>query len=263
MQYESGSRKKVEAKNAIHIGAKPDVTHSRPQIQLTPKRAFQVLMSVSVLLIVISFGGTLINYLYESRDAVPPRRLARVLELIDVGLEANIPTWFATATLLLCSLLLAAITATKTRADFRRHWGALAFIFGVLSIDEAGAIHDGLSSVLRETLNTSGFLYLAWVIPALIFLALFVIFYVPFIRALPSEIHHLFLISGGLYVAGAVGLEMISAYYGELPDRHELVYAIIWTVEEFVEMVGIALFIYTLLRYMRDYMQPLTIYFEA
>ena len=59
-----------------------------------------------------------------------------VVDAFMLRQEANIPTWFAASTLLVCSILLATIAlAKKAQGDrYTLHWSVLALIFLCLSL---------------------------------------------------------------------------------------------------------------------------------
>ena len=59
----------------------------------------------------------------------------------------------------------------------------------------------------------------------------------------------LFLISGITFVSGTLGFEMLGGRQAELYGRNNILYALFYTCEESLEMIGIAIFIYTLLTY--------------
>ena len=61
----------------------------------------------------------------------------------------------------------------------------------------------------------------------------------------------LFLISGTTFFLGAVGFEMLGGQEHELHGNNGLYYSLLYTCEEFFEMLGIAIFIYTLLEYIK------------
>jgi len=75
--------------------------------------------------------------------------------LFDLNGEANIPTWYSGAQLLLIAIP-AAIRGMQLREEGQSHWklyilGALACIF--LSADEVGMIHETIQNVLRDKLS--------------------------------------------------------------------------------------------------------------
>ena len=61
----------------------------------------------------------------------------------------------------------------------------------------------------------------------------------------------LFIVSGAIFVFGAIGFEMLASrqfsIHGDISG--DLMYAVFYTFEEFLEMLGIVVFIYTLLSY--------------
>ena len=128
-------------------------------------------------------------------------------------------------------------------------WLILAFIFLFLSIDETAMIHEKLVEYFRESFNTSGIFYYAWVVPYGVALILILFAYINFLKELPRYIMILFLISGAIYILGAIGFEMASGRHHELYGKKNLIYSILFTCEEFLEMLGILIFIYALLTY--------------
>jgi hypothetical protein len=60
----------------------------------------------------------------------------------------------------------------------------------------------------------------------------------------------LFFVSGSLFVLGAIGFELIGGQHADMYGTNNITYEIITTCEELLEMLGIALFIYTLLSFM-------------
>ena len=123
------------------------------------------------------------------------------------------------------------------------------FIFLFLSIDETAMIHEKLVEYFRESFNTSGIFYYAWVVPYGVALILILFAYINFLKELPRYIMILFLISGAIYILGAIGFEMASGRHHELYGKKNLIYSILFTCEEFLEMLGILIFIYALLTY--------------
>ncbi|MBF2027395.1 MAG: hypothetical protein IGS48_11585 [Oscillatoriales cyanobacterium C42_A2020_001] len=178
--------------------------------------------------------------------------------LFDLDSENNIPTWYSSITLLICSGLLAIIAHQKQQQGdrFVNYWRGLALIFLGLSIDEASSIHEVLA-VFNQSLQLDGFLRFVWVIPAIVLLIIFSLFYWKFVQALPQKIKRLFLLAAALYISGAIVMEMIGGKYMkvfsfELPILKNSGFvgmgmALLITLEEFLEMCGVAVFIYALL----------------
>lgn len=96
------------------------------------------------------------------------------------------------------------------------------------------------------------FFYQAWVIVMIPLLLVMLVVFYKFIVDLPGKYRWLFLISGGLFVFGALVLEMVGGYFrGDSFGNWKLINAALITFEEFFENVGIVVFIYTLLDYIK------------
>ncbi len=67
------------------------------------------------------------------------------------------------------------------------------------------------------------------------------------------------MIAGTVYVSGCIGMEMLGGYYTELHGEQNVIIAILTTIEEFLEMFGVAIFIYALLSYISTYMKGIAV----
>ena len=128
-----------------------------------------------------------------------------------------------------------------------------------LSIDEIASIHERFVNPTKETFKTSGLLYYAWIIPYGIGLIGFIIVYSKFLFELPKDTMVLFLVSGFTFIAGAIGFEMLGGRQDELYGNRNILYSFYYTCEESLEMIGIAIFIYTLLSYMVNQFESIKI----
>ena len=150
------------------------------------------------------------------------------------------------------ALLTALIAATLWKAGepYGRHWAALAVLFTGFSIDEGAQIHDSTGGApLRDALGTSGLLYYAWVIPALISALVVGLVFARFLFALPPPTRNYLILSAAIFMAGAIGAEMVSGWYEEQHPGPTLDYATLSSFEEFLEMYGVILLIAGLLDY--------------
>ncbi|WP_437591983.1 hypothetical protein [Sorangium sp. So ce1000] len=166
-----------------------------------------------------------------------------VVPLFSLSYEQNVPTWYASSLLLVCSLTLAVIAVGARRAGgFVKHWWGLSAAFLYISLDEAIEIHEAASSWL----DLGGVLYFSWVIPAAVVVAVFAVAYLPFLSHLPRDTRNRFLLSGGIYVTGALLLELPLGYWTERAGSDNLIYALIDFVEESLELLGVNLFLLSL-----------------
>ncbi|MBZ8178940.1 hypothetical protein [Oscillatoria salina] len=187
-----------------------------------------------------------------------------LIKLFDLDAENNLPTWYSSLTLLICSVLLGIVAFVKKRDRDRytRHWMGLSLIFFLLSIDEAASIHELSMDTLRSGLNASGFLYFTWIVPAAIFVVLLLVIYSPFIKALPKKTKFAFLWAGAIYLLGTLGLEAIGGWYVYNYGKGTIPYMVLFTLEESLEMVGIVIFIRALLAYISCYLPPIEVSFK-
>lgn len=184
----------------------------------------------------------------------------RLTKLFTFNDEANIPTFYSSLALFFSAILLLIIgVAHRKRGSAYLSWLGLASVFLMLSIDEAASVHERLTIPLRELLNTSGFLHFAWVIPYSIMVLLLFVLYARFLINLPKKTMILFLVAGITYITGALGFEMLGASWAYLHETDNLIYSLIVTCEEFLEILGIVFFIYALIQYISEQIGKLTI----
>lgn len=196
--------------------------------------------------------------------------LLKIVKKLDLDGESNnLPNWYQSSSLLLSSFLLAIITLIR-KADESvdvRYWGFLSLTFVYLSIDELVSIHEQATMPLRQAFDLQGALYLSWVIPAAALAAVFLSLYIKFLWRLPGHTRWLLIAAGGIYLCGALGVEMIGASFLELHEAQIMdpaatgtivfQYSLITAAEELFEMSGIVIFIYTLLTVIFESTEPI------
>ncbi|KGY12176.1 hypothetical protein NM22_12940 [Vibrio tubiashii] len=214
-------------------------------IQTTPKKVLSVFLTIILCLLVPHLLG-LFSKLYLGYG-----RLLGVIPFFDFGAEKNLPTLYASLAILFASALLAIIGINHKQAKDRYVlWLLLSAIFFFLSIDELFSIHEQLVPVMRDKVDASGYFYFAWVIPYALALLALAVLYFKFLLRLPKKTMQLFIFSGGLFVMGAIGMEMLGGKIAEVGAHEGVSYALTYTMEELLEKLGIAFFIYALLDYM-------------
>lgn len=211
-----------------------------------------------VAIFVLLFMNIISNYLDISSQENSPAKLL-IIRLFDFNQEANIPSFFSSLLFLVAAFLLLFITVYKKSRN-RKYWGwlGLTLLFFFLTLDEAVSIHEFLIGFFRKKFNLSGYLYYAWVVPygiALIFLGLI---YIPFFRSLNQKLFFLMMLSAGLFISGAVGFEMLGGKSFEV-NGLSFTYRMFYTLEETLEMLGLAVFIYSLNWYISTKRQKISI----
>jgi hypothetical protein len=164
--------------------------------------------------------------------------------------EGNLPTLFSAAalTLLAAACLLCAKNSPKGECIF---WKVLAAAFLFLAVDEGVSFHEYLSLLVQKSLNASGAFGRAWVIPYGIAAAIFAVLTLPKLLRLPPRTRNGLVIAGALYVAGAIGFEMLESFMVARVFAPSMAislfysFCVLW--EEALEMLGVALALRTCL----------------
>lgn len=215
-----------------------------------PRRKIVVGLSIiTLLLIVLSVSSQIYKFVINNGT---DRYLTT---MFSFDAEHNFPTFFSTIILLICSLLLIVIGESKKdpRDKFRWHWSILGFVFFYLATDEMLVLHEQTIGPIKNALHTSGFFLFAWVIPAGFFLLAFLLAYRKFLVELPTRFRRLFILSGLIYIAGAVVMELIGGNFASHSGTNNLFYALLTNLEEAFEMFGTIVFIHALFSYIEEH----------
>jgi hypothetical protein len=228
------------------------------KLSISPKKIVQVLILIIVCLSLASLAGQFTKYILGIDR---PFGLGGLIKEFNLDGEENIPTWYQTFTLLLCSILLATIaTAEKIKgARYVLHWRVLSIIFLLMSVDELAAIHENIDKVLLPSKLSKGF-FSAWAIPGAIFVFIVALSFLRFLFHLPKKMRYFFIVAGAFYVGGSLCMELIDGFYADLHGITNLTYAIMTNAEEVLEMCGILTFIYALLSYLSAYVKDIQIH---
>ena len=209
-----------------------------PALRVRPRTVVLVLGGLAVLIDLASAGTQVVS------------RLADVgkIDLLDVGEETSVGTWFTSMLLLSGAALFALIAGLRRSAGDRLavNWFLLSGFLLVLSLDEVATFHEHIGQAIRRVVPTDGLLYYSWVVPALAVVALMAIASIGLVRSLDPRSRRLIVAAAAIYVGGGAGFEMLS---GLVEDQgvDSLPYVTLTHCEELLEMLGITLLIYTLL----------------
>jgi len=165
--------------------------------------------------------------------------------LFRFDFEGNLPTFFATLLALSAAALLAVTALTSEARRDAWQWWILAAVFVLVSIDEATSIHEPPAAALRDLIRRGG-VHFPWITAALVLMALLGLLFLYQLRNLPRPIAARFVLAGALYAAGAVGMEMVGNALIDAGQAFSLRHSISVTVEEFLEMTGLAVFVQAL-----------------
>ena len=191
----------------------------------------------------------------------PYHPLAKIMKRLDLGHEPSLPNWYSSLALLGSALLLGVISHLQRirEAKFARHWLALTILFLLMALDEAIVIHEMADDNLHRWLDTGGMFYFAWVIPGSILAGTVSLFFLNFLRNLDKQTRNGLLLAGGIFLGGALGVEMIEGAIVDSAGLASIHLSFVQAVEEFMEMLGIAILIYTLLNYLHRHLDTLTL----
>lgn len=232
-------------------------------LSLNPDSIARSLGVMTFILVFASTGALLADYLTGYNSLV----IHKLVKFFYVDLELNAPAFFSMLLLLFASLLLTVITVFKKQqqASYLVEWAMLSVGFLFMAFDEIVAVHERLLEPMRAILGEQnlGIFYYAWVVPAIMLVFCLGIFFLRFLITLPSKTRTFFLISAVMYLGGAVGLELFEGLIAEKSGMGNLIYIILVTIEESLEMVGVIVFIWALLGYISDNYKDVEVRFDA
>ncbi len=223
-----------------------------------PKRVATLLLFVVLCLALASFAGQISKY-FLGHDTV-----LGLVNVFQLDWEHNIPTWFSSSMLLVCGLLLGMVAFTRRveGARYAAHWTGLSIIFLYMSLDEAIMIHEKWYKPLDALLGSGDFFYQGWIIPVVLLVVAFALTYLRFLAHLPTRTRRVFIVAGFIYVAGALGMEIVSGGYMVRHGRENMTYQMLASVEEILEMLGVVVFVYALLSYLQSELKDLPVRFD-
>jgi hypothetical protein len=162
------------------------------------------------------------------------------ISFFDLDEEESLGTWFSTIILLIAGLLSMFQARYCITRIGRWHfcWWLLGIGFCILSLDEVAGFHEFVNTVVEDTHWTT---FGAMLVVTLGFV------FLPFLMSLPTRTRVLLLVSGAVYVGGAIGVEWATIWYEDNDQLETLTYNLWNALEEFMEMAGVILYIYALL----------------
>ena len=178
-----------------------------------------------------------------------------VTHFFKITVEKNLPTLFSTLQLILSGILLSYIAKRhrEQHLDLARYWKVLMIIFYVLAIDEWFSIHDVLGSFVSDYLGGFGEVF-GWTAFYIVLMSVFFFWSIRFLLNIPKKYAAYFIVSGFLFVLGAIGFELLNASgfqaYLNLSFSHSYTY-IFGLIEEFLEMISIFIFNLSLFNYIQ------------
>lgn len=243
-----GLQRRLPSTRLPHTVRRAEVT-----LALDSWQVLRILVSIIAALTMASTVAALSLWLF----AWPENSFGYTLvKLFWLDSEENIPTLYQCSALFAASALCILIARRTARAGATHApwWYVVAGIVAFLGIDEGARLHESLGEAIKATFGTTfgASWSLVYVPAALALLAALA----PFLLRLPARTLRLLVLSGAVYVAGSVVLEIIGQLESGFFGQANPVYAALATLEEVLEMLGVALLIFALLEHLRTLPQP-------
>jgi hypothetical protein len=218
----------------------PDRRSSHPDGEHLPVSAAgvrRVLLAVAVVLAAISLGGQFARRIWPDVDW-----LQTAAALVNVSSEQTLPTLVASLGLLVLSILAWTIGTVQARHGGSPWWGRVAAaVPAFMAADEFLMLHERTIEPLRGLLGTGGgWLYYAWIVPGILAVLVTVAVGYRWLGSLGDAARRRTLLGAAIFVLGAVGLEMLTGRLVDGGYTHWLLLNSLSTVEEFLEMAGVA-----------------------
>ncbi len=204
-------------------------------------------------------------------------KLEAMTQLLDLDLEANVPTFY-NCFLFFIAAALFYLQGKAALPKMSMGWNVMAGVFVFLGFDEGSQIHEKFMLFTLRLLNHGsqtgtdlGWFYYAWVIPYGLAAIGLVLVLSKWLFALPPAVRNGLVLSGIIYVSGAVFLEMAggklvrtlpfqdTSLFPWMPCETyqdpascwmymDVRYITLYTLEETFEMTGLILCIHSLLK---------------
>lgn len=217
------------------------------RITLKPERIFVMLLIAMAVVLVGHIISAVLRWTVPLGDGF-------ALSLgFDVDQEISVPTWFSQTCLLLAggAALMVGLTRRSKQLGQHRPWVGIAAILSLMSLDEGSSLHELIAAPLGRQLETEGtWLYFAWVLVGLALVAVVALLYIRFWWRLPRKTRVLVALAAFMYVAGAIGLEILGGYRITTVGV-DVVYMFLAGAEETLEMLGAIVAVYAFLDYLR------------
>ena len=172
------------------------------------------------------------------------------LHAFNMDREFNIPTLFSSTMMLACAYTLNEIKKVSKKQR-SKDWGLLSKIFVFLAVDELFQIHEiFIIPDLRPYLSPA--LGSTWVLPYTILVIYVGWRFSKFLRSLQQDTRRKFLQAASVFLAGALGMEMVGSYLVRtgIIRLHSIWYGSITGLEELLELLGLIMFLITLANYL-------------
>ncbi len=205
------------------------------QLKIHPRETALFFLAFVILLTVLHSIAQAVLFSTGNQD------LTNLARYVDLDIERNIPSFYSGFALFFSSLLFFCLSSLDKKQGRKcRYWLGLAGVFLFLSLDETFVLHERLGDYTEEYIKSTGILEASGLL------------YFRFIFRLPRKTTVLLILSAIIFLTGAAGFDMLGGREAELHGYYSITYTVLYTIEEFLEMSGVVLLIYTLLDYIEQ-----------
>jgi hypothetical protein len=226
-----------------------------PTLTVDPSTFSKRLFFIAVVLMLLNLCGIYFKKVVQVDNFVSNA----LVFFFDASAEANVPTYFSSLILFIAAATLYIIYRTTPKGDGK----VLMIIFALLSVDETASIHEQFGKIAKTFHFQSDYFYYSWIIPYLVFAVIAFFFFLKFLLKLPVKTRMLFIVSGIVYTGAATCFELFEGKIAKHYGSNTLNELWLSAAEEFLEMTGVIIFIYALLKYAAATNPSLTLSFTS
>jgi hypothetical protein len=222
-----------------------------------PPKVFYSLTGIILLLLILNIASYFHFYL---NDLTPRDYFFRKT---NFNTEKNLPSIFAGVLHFIAAFYLALIAKADLKIEKSKiFWWSMSAIFIFLGLDEILRIHERIEGGATFIDETFGFFLYNWIVYYGIALIILGTIFIKPLLSLPRKTLYQFIAAGVIFVSGAIGIENITGYiisHHHLPESEiinsPLIFTL-YTIEELLEMMGVAYFVYAMLQFLELYKSP-------
>ena len=226
------------------------------------QRLVVLLMAIiAVILVVISaIVSPQGDELLEKKASLSYSIMSEPSRVFNIDQEANIPTWFTAGVALYLAMTAAMIASVVKSQGSKQSWAwrGISLMGIYIAMDEVAGFHELAITPIRDNWAISPWLYQAWIIPAMILVISISILYFGFFWKLPFYAKFYLVIGAFVYLMGAIGVEAVGGFVLTTQGLNDW-YVQLAHIEEFMEMMGLIIILYSVVEYTRRELKSMTI----
>ena len=197
----------------------------------------------SIVLVVIS--GSVANFLIHQVVDDETSYLTDIFNRFDLGHEPSIPSFFSSVLILFAASIAFLNCLLKSKA--KMSWQVAGVVLVCLAVDETVMFHEMLNAGMKAGGFSESQFYFPWTVLGALFVIVVFIVTLPILIQSQRKYSIRFVAAGAIYVTGAIGVENIAANIffhagSEAEGVKTISHWIAQTIEETLEMVGMAFF---------------------